>query len=51
MGTRLVSPRKVGRMKTSALLTLLTYYERTRNNPGRKAVIKELREREQEEAS
>ena len=51
MTKKLVSARTIGQMKTSALLTLLTYYERTKNDPGRKLVEHELRMRRHEEES
>lgn len=42
--------RKIGRMKTSALYTWLTYYERTKNVSMARAIEAELRIRRHEEA-
>lgn len=43
-----MTTKNIGLMQTSALYTLLTYYERTGNSQGVKAVEKELHERELE---
>ena len=43
-----MNARKIGRMKTSALLTWLTYYERTKNVTMVKLIEAELRMRRHE---